>query len=116
MKETLKDALPRRLLGNSPLSEDIRNAAAGSRFLCSAATETGTKRQFKRQLAMAANRQPEAEAGQTGPLLLGNAFVSRQTHLVSVGGADGQGVANQQSHVVLLHHVNETKRNHDLQE
>lgn len=51
-----------------------------------------------------------------GLLLLGNAFVSRQTHLVSVGGADRQGVANQQSHVVLLHHVNETKRNNDLQE
>lgn len=64
---------------------------------------------LKRQLPTVTNRTLEAEAGQTGLLLLSNSFLRGQTHLVSVGGADRQGIANQQSHVVLLHHVNQRK-------
>lgn len=67
------------------------------------------------KISHGSKQQAEAEAGQTGLLLLSNAFLRGQTHLVAVGGADRQGVANQQSHVVLLHYVNETKRNNDLQ-
>lgn len=47
----------------------------------------------------------------------GGSVVAQQrfSHLVPIGGADRQGVADQQSHVVLLHRVNETKWNNDLQ-
>lgn len=39
-----------------------------------------------------------------------------EAHLKSLRGADGQGVGNQQGHVLLLHDVNAGDWNDDLQE